>query len=131
MRAMQLLNMALAVLFLSACEIENSLELENPYQTARIVLVLEQRGISYRLAQDGVIHYHYELEDEVEAARQQAYRLRASTSAVIARTAQAKLIVEQFENAGINFDTKQLEHFMLITWDYPRLGETQIPADRQ
>ncbi len=117
----------LVTLALYACEIENSLDPENPYQAGRIILVLEQRGIDYRLAEDGLIHYSHELDDAVEAARQQAYRLRGSSSAVIAKTAQARLIVEQFENAGVNFSTKQLEHFVLITWDYPRYRVDQTP----
>ncbi len=116
---------AITALLFAACEIENSLDPANPYLTARIILALEQRGVEYRLAKDGVIHYPNGLEDEVEAARQQAYASRGRTSAVIARPAQARLIVEQFENADIAYATTQLEHFVLITWDYPRYPEAE------
>ena len=120
---------AISALLFSACEFENSLDLQNPYLTARIILALEQRGTEYRLAKDGAIHYPRGLEDEIEAARQRAYETRGTTSAVIARPAQARLIVEQFENADIGYSATKLEHFVLITWDYPRYRGPDAAAD--
>ncbi len=120
---------AVSALLFSACEIENSLDLANPYLTARIILALEQQGVRYRLAKDGVIHYPYEFEDEVETARRQAYRSRGKTSAVIARPAQARLIVEQFDDADIAYRTTKLEHFVLIAWDYPRYRGSESAVD--
>lgn len=120
---------AITALLIAACEIENSLEPVNPYMTARIIVALERRGIEYRLAEDGVIHYPNAREDEVEAARQQAYNSRGKTSAVIARPAQARLIAEQFASANIDYSAKELEHFVLITWAYPRNRGAAADAD--
>ena len=120
MRFKRWLVAAVPVILLAACDMESSLALENPYLTARLILALEQRGIEYRLAKDGAIHYPGGLEDAVEAARQQAYHARGETSAVIARPGQARMIVEQFDSVNIAYETRTLEHFVLIVWDYPR-----------
>ncbi len=104
---------------LISCEIENRLELANPYLTARTILALERQQIRYRLGENGIIYYPARLENEVESARQNAYALPPNTNAVIAGRAQARLIEYQFTTAKVRYRAKDLGHFVLLTWEFP------------
>ncbi len=103
----------------AACEIENSLDLKNPYLTARTIILLEQRGIPYRLIRGGVVRYPHRFDDAVETARQDAYARSFDTVAVIAAEAQARLIEQQFTSAGVAYSIKDLGYYDLIVWEFP------------
>ena len=112
-------SLGIITLLLSSCELENTVAASNPYQTARIIMMLEEQQIKYRLGRNGKIYYSRDLENEVEAARKKALVSSASSKAVIVRQAQARFIAAQLSDVSISYTTIDFGHYVLLAWEIP------------
>ena len=125
MPQLRFMCLCLLATMLSGCENEASYTSINPYRTGRILLLLEEREIEYRLGRDGVIRYPVARQADFEQAQKDAQKPLDDWIAVVVKHSQAKTITGQFDQIGVAYISKDLGHFILLTWILPTAAEPE------